>query len=47
VLADVVLPLWQEDLNVDSIENTAQLMVDQGIADSMPDVDKLIADTGS
>jgi len=47
VLADVVLPLWQEDLNVDSIKNTAQLMVDQGIADSMPDVDKLIADTGS
>jgi NitT/TauT family transport system substrate-binding protein len=46
VLADVVLPLWQKDLNVDSIENTAQLMVDQGIADSMPDVDKLIADTG-
>src|SRR5262245_13348271 len=47
VLADVVLPLWQTDLNVDSIENTAQLMVDQGIAEDMPDVDALIADTGS
>ena len=46
VLADVVLPLWQTDLNVDSIENTAQLMVDQGIAESEPDVDALIADTG-
>ncbi|HEY7071153.1 MAG TPA: ABC transporter substrate-binding protein [Acidimicrobiales bacterium] len=46
VLADVVLPLWQKDLNVDSIKNTAQLMVDQGISDSEPDVDKLIADTG-
>src|SRR4029453_2692938 len=46
VLADVVLPLWQTDLNQASIENTAQLMVDQGIADSMPDVNALIADTG-
>jgi NitT/TauT family transport system substrate-binding protein len=46
VLADVVLPLRQTDLNVDSIENTAQLMVDQGIAESEPDVDALIADTG-
>jgi NitT/TauT family transport system substrate-binding protein len=46
VLAEVVLPLWQTDLNVDSIENTAQLMVDQGIAESEPDVDALIADTG-
>jgi NitT/TauT family transport system substrate-binding protein len=46
VLADVVLPLWQTDLNVDSIQNTAQLMVDQGIAESEPDVNALIADTG-
>jgi NitT/TauT family transport system substrate-binding protein len=46
VLADVVLPLWQTDLNQASIENTAQLMVDQGIAESEPDVDALIADTG-
>ena len=47
VLAEVVLPLWQTDLNQDSIENTAQLMVDQGIAEDMPDVEALIADTGS
>jgi NitT/TauT family transport system substrate-binding protein len=46
VLADVVLPLWQTDLNQASIENTAQLMVDQGIAESEPDVNALIADTG-
>jgi NitT/TauT family transport system substrate-binding protein len=46
VLAEVVLPLWQTDLNQASIENTAQLMVDQGIAESAPDVDGLIADTG-
>jgi NitT/TauT family transport system substrate-binding protein len=43
VLEKVVLPLWQTDLNQASIENTAQLMVDQGIADTMPDVDALIA----
>ncbi len=47
VLAEVVLPLWQTDLNQDSIENTAQLMVDQGIAEDMPDVEALIANTGS
>jgi NitT/TauT family transport system substrate-binding protein len=46
VLAEVVLPLWQTDLNQASIENTAQLMVDQGSAESEPDVDGLIADTG-
>jgi hypothetical protein len=44
VLERVVLPLWQIDLTKASIENTAQLMVDQGIADSMPDVDALIAE---
>jgi NitT/TauT family transport system substrate-binding protein len=43
VLERVVLPLWQTDLNQASIENTAQLMVDQGIAESEPDVDALIA----
>jgi NitT/TauT family transport system substrate-binding protein len=47
VLAEVVLPLWQTDLNQDSIENTAQLMVDQGIAEDLPDVEALIANTGS
>jgi NitT/TauT family transport system substrate-binding protein len=46
VLEQVVLPLWQEDLNLDSIEHTAELMVDQGIVDDEPDVDALIADTG-
>jgi NitT/TauT family transport system substrate-binding protein len=46
VLAEVVLPLWQTDLNQASIENTAQLMVDQGSAESEPDVDGLIAETG-
>jgi NitT/TauT family transport system substrate-binding protein len=44
VLEQVVLPLWQEDLNVDSIEHTAELMVDQGIVDDQPDVDDLIAE---
>jgi NitT/TauT family transport system substrate-binding protein len=43
VLEKVVLPLWQTDLNKASIENTAGLMVDQGIAQSEPDVDALIA----
>jgi NitT/TauT family transport system substrate-binding protein len=40
----VVLPLWQTDLNVDSIENTAELMVTHGIAEEQADVDALIAD---
>jgi NitT/TauT family transport system substrate-binding protein len=44
VLEQVVLPLWQEDLNRDSIEHTAELMVDQGIVDERPDVDALIAE---
>jgi NitT/TauT family transport system substrate-binding protein len=43
VLERVVLPLWQTDLNQASIENTAGLMVEQGIAQSEPDVDALIA----
>jgi NitT/TauT family transport system substrate-binding protein len=44
VLAKVVLPLWQEDLNQDSIENTAQLMVKYDITGDQADVDALIAD---
>jgi NitT/TauT family transport system substrate-binding protein len=44
VLEQVVLPLWQEDLNLDSIEHTAELMVDQGIVEDQPDVDALIAE---
>jgi NitT/TauT family transport system substrate-binding protein len=44
VLERVVLPLWQTDLNVDSIENTAELMVTHGIAEEQADVDALIAD---
>lgn len=44
VLEQVVLPLWQEDLNLDSIEHTADLMVDQGITEDRPDVDALTAD---
>jgi NitT/TauT family transport system substrate-binding protein len=46
VLERVVLPLWQTDLNVESIENTAELMVTHGIAEEQADVDALIADTG-
>jgi NitT/TauT family transport system substrate-binding protein len=44
VLEKVVLPLWQEDLNVASIENTAELMVTYGITEDPADVDALIAD---
>jgi NitT/TauT family transport system substrate-binding protein len=44
VLEEVVLPLWQTDLNVDSIENTAELMVEYGIAEEPADVDALVAD---
>jgi NitT/TauT family transport system substrate-binding protein len=44
VLEQVVLPLWQEDLNRDSIEHTAELMVEQGITEDRADVDALIAD---
>lgn len=44
VLEEVVLPLWQTDLNVDSIELIAELMVTYGITDEKADVDALIAD---
>jgi NitT/TauT family transport system substrate-binding protein len=44
VLEEVVLPLWQEDLNLESIGHTADLMVDQGITEDRPDVDALTAD---
>lgn len=44
VLEEVVLPLWQEDLNQGSIENTAELMVDQGITEDRADVDALVAE---
>ena len=44
VLEQVVLPLWQEDLNLESIEHTADLMVEQGITEDRPDVDALTAD---
>lgn len=44
VLDEVVLPLWQTDLNVPSIEKLAELMVTYGISDEAPDVDALIAD---
>ncbi|HEX6418492.1 MAG TPA: ABC transporter substrate-binding protein [Acidimicrobiales bacterium] len=44
VLEDVVLPLWQTDLNVDSIELISELMVTYGITDEEADVDALIAD---
>jgi len=40
----VVLPLWQTDLNQDSIELIAELMVTHGIAEEQADVDALIAD---
>jgi hypothetical protein len=39
-----VLPLWQTDLNQDSIELVAELMVTYGITDDEADVDELIAD---
>jgi NitT/TauT family transport system substrate-binding protein len=45
VLAKVVLPLWQTDLNQDSIDKLNGLMVKYGIADKEADVDALIADT--
>jgi NitT/TauT family transport system substrate-binding protein len=44
VLAEVVLPLWQTDLNEESIESTAELMVTYGITEEPADVDALIAD---
>jgi len=44
VLEDVVLPLWQTDLNVPSIELISELMVTYGITDEQADVDALIAD---
>ena len=44
VLERVVLPLWQTDLNQDSIELVAELMVTYGITDDEADVDELIAD---
>jgi NitT/TauT family transport system substrate-binding protein len=44
VLEDVVLPLWQTDLNVPSIELISELMVTFGITDEQADVDALIAD---
>jgi NitT/TauT family transport system substrate-binding protein len=44
VLEEVVLPLWQTDLNQDSIELVAELMVTYGITDDEADVDELIAD---
>ncbi|HET6952213.1 MAG TPA: ABC transporter substrate-binding protein, partial [Acidimicrobiales bacterium] len=44
VLERVALPLWQTDLNQDSIELIAELMVTHGISDDQPDVDALIAE---
>ncbi|HEX6568094.1 MAG TPA: ABC transporter substrate-binding protein [Acidimicrobiales bacterium] len=44
VLEQVVLPLWQTDLNQPSIEHTAELMVTYGITDDTADVDALIVD---
>jgi NitT/TauT family transport system substrate-binding protein len=44
VLEEVVLPLWQTDLNEDSIELVAELMVTYGISEDEADVDELIAD---
>jgi NitT/TauT family transport system substrate-binding protein len=44
VLEEVVLPLWQTDLNVPSIELISELMVTYGITDEQADVDALIAD---
>jgi NitT/TauT family transport system substrate-binding protein len=43
-LEQVVLPLWQTDLNQDSIDLIAELMVTYDIADEEADVDALIAD---
>ncbi|HKE73646.1 MAG TPA: ABC transporter substrate-binding protein [Acidimicrobiales bacterium] len=44
VLAKVVLPLWQTDLNRDSIDKINELMVKYGIAEKKADVDALIAE---
>ena len=44
VLEEVVLPLWQTDLNEPSIELVSELMVTYGITDEQADVDALIAD---
>ena len=44
VLEQVVLPLWQTDLNEPSIELVSELMVTYGITDEQADVDALIAD---
>jgi NitT/TauT family transport system substrate-binding protein len=44
VLSDVVLPVWHEEIDRDSIEHTAELMVTYGITDEPADVDALIAD---
>jgi NitT/TauT family transport system substrate-binding protein len=43
-LEQVVLPLWQTDLNQDSIDLIAELMVTYDITDEEADVDALIAD---
>jgi NitT/TauT family transport system substrate-binding protein len=43
-LEQVVLPLWQTDLNQDSIDLIAELTVTYGIAEEEADVDALIAD---
>jgi len=45
VLERVVLPLWQTDLNEDSIDLIAELMVTTGITEDEPDPGALIADT--
>ena len=39
-----MLPLWQTDLNEDSIELSPSLMVTYGISEDEADVDELIAD---
>jgi NitT/TauT family transport system substrate-binding protein len=44
VLERVVLPLWQTDLNRDSIELIAELMLTYDITEDEPDVDALLAD---
>lgn len=43
VLAKVVLPLWQTDLNRSSIDKINELMVKYGISEKKADVDALIA----
>lgn len=46
VVESMNLPGWSSELNVASIEHTAQLMADYGFVDAVPSLDRLLAGTG-